>query len=130
MLDIAPEKVATVIVRAREIDAKVGSWDDAGDEAGAESILEQRSGDATEAELKAFIAELNVDEQVSLVALMWVGRGTYEAYEFETAKQTARDESVNATEDYLIGVPLLADYLEEGLDKLGISVEDAEQGIL
>ena len=130
MLDIAPEKVATVIVRAREIDAKVGSWDDAGDEAGAESILEQRSGDATEAELKAFIAELNVDEQVSLVALMWVGRGTYEAYEFEAAKQTARDERVNATEDYLIGVPLLADYLEEGLDKLGISVEDAEQGIL
>ena len=130
MLDIAPEKVATVIVRAREIDAKVGSWDDAGDEAGAESILEQRSGDATEAELKAFIAELNVDEQVSLVALMWVGRGTYEADEFETAKQTARDESVNATEDYLIGVPLLADYLEDGLDKLGISVEDAEQGIL
>ena len=130
MLDIAPEKVATVIVRAREIDAKVGSWDDAGDEAGAESILEQRSGDATEAELKAFIAELNVDEQVSLVALMWVGRGTYEADELETAKQTARDESVNATEDYLIGVPLLADYLEDGLDKLGISVEDAEQGIL
>ena len=130
MLDIAPEKVATVIVRAREIDAKVGSWDDAGDEAGAESILEQRSGDATEAELKAFIAELNVDEQVSLVALMWVGRGTYEADEFETAKQTARHESVNATEDYLIGVPLLADYLEDGLDKLGISVEDAEQGIL
>ena len=130
MLDIAPEKVATVIVRAREIDAKVGSWDDAGDEAGAESILEQRSGDATEAELKAFIAELNVDEQVSLVALMWVGRGTYEPDEFEAAKQTARDESVNATEDYLIGVPLLADYLEEGLDKLGFSVEDAEQGIL
>ena len=130
MLDIAPEKVATVIVRAREIDAKVGSWDDTGYEAGAESILEQRSGDATEAELKAFIRELNVDEQVSLVALMWLGRGTYDADEFETAKQTARDESVNATENYLIGVPLLADYLEEGLDKLGISVEDAEQGIL
>ena len=130
MLDIAPEKVATVIVRAREIDAKVGSWDDAGDDAGTESILEQRSGDATEAELKAFISDLNVDERVSLVALMWIGRGTYEAEELEAAKQVAREESVTPTEDYLIGVPLLADYLEDGLDKLGISVEDAEHGIL
>lgn len=130
MLDIAPEKVATVIVRAREIDAKVGNWDDDGDDEGAETILEQRSGDATEAELRAFIAELNIDEQVSLVALMWLGRGTYEADEFETAKQVAMEEHVNATEDYLTGIPLLADYLEEGLDKLGISIEDAEQGIL
>ena len=130
MLDIAPEKVATVIIRAREVDAKVASWDDADDEAGAETILEQRSGDATEAELKAFIADLNVDEQTSLVALMWVGRGTYDADEFETAKQTARDERINATEDYLLGIPLLADYLEEGLDRLGISIEDAEKGIL
>lgn len=43
---------------------------------------------------------------------------------------TALAEKVNPTEDYLLGVPLLADYLEEGLDKLGISVEDAEKGIL
>jgi hypothetical protein len=29
-----------------------------------------------------------------------------------------------------MGIPLLADYLEEGLEKLGISVEDAEKGVL
>ena len=61
---------------------------------------------------------------------MWIGRGTYEPAELEEAKDTARSEAVNKTEDYLLGVPLLADYLEEGLDKLGISVEDAEEGIL
>jgi len=130
MLDIAPEKVAHVIVRAREIDAKVDAWDDAGDDAGAESILENRGGDATESELKTFIADLNVDERISLVALMWIGRGTFEPDELEPAKETARAEGVNPTEDYLLGVPLLADYLEDGLDKLGISVEDAEEGIL
>jgi hypothetical protein len=130
MLDIAPEKVAHVIVRAREIDVKVGAWDDAGDEADAESVLERRAGDATEAELRAFIADLNVDERVSLVALMWIGRGTYEPDELEDAKATARAEASTPTQDYLLGVPLLADYLEDGLDKLGISVEDAEDGIL
>ncbi len=130
MLDIAPEKVSHVIVRAREIDTKVDAWDEPGDEADAASVLENRGDDATEAELRAFIAGLNVDESVSLVALMWIGRGTFEPDELGQAKETARAERVNPTEDYLLGVPLLADYLEEGLDRLGISVEDAEEGIL
>lgn len=130
MLEIAPEKVGHIIVRARELDAKVDAWDTSGDEADAETILENRGGDATESELRTFIADLNVDERVSLVALMWIGRGTYEPEELTQAKSTARAESVNPTEDYLLGEPMLADYLEDGLDKLGISVEDAEEGIL
>jgi len=130
MLDIAPEKVAHIIVRAREMDAKVEPWDLPGDEANANSILESCGSDATEAELKTFIADLNVDEQASLVALMWIGRGTYEADELEEAKATALTERVNPTENYLAGIPMLADFLEEGLERLGISVEDSEEGIL
>ncbi len=130
MLDIAPEKVAHIIVRAREMDAKVPAWDLSSDDSDADFILEIRRGDATGAELKAFIADLNVDEQASLVALMWIGRGTYEPDELEEAKATAMAERVNSTENYLTGTPLLADYLEEGLDRLGISVEDSEEGIL
>lgn len=130
MLNIAPEKVAHVIVLAREIDAQVDSWDESGDEQTSDSILESRSGGTAGAELKGFIASLNVDEQVSLVALTWIGRGTYEPEDLKDAQETAEAEHVNATEDYLLGIPLLADYLEEGLDRLGISVEDAESGIL
>ena len=130
MLQIAPEKVAHVIVRAREIDVKVSPWDSAGDVRDADSILEARAGDATEAELREFIANLNEDEQASLVALMWVGRETYGADEFEEALDTARLEATSPTADYLMGEPLLADHLESGLDALGISVEDAEKGIL
>ena len=45
--------------------------------------------------------------------------------ELEEAITTARDEAVNKTSDYLLGIPLLADYLEEGLEKLqAASVED------
>ena len=74
MLQISPEKIAHVIVRARELDAKVGSWDSPGDSRDSDSILESRAGDATEDELRAFIAGLNDDEQASLVAVMWIGR--------------------------------------------------------
>lgn len=130
MLNIAPEKVAHVIVRAREIDAQVASWDEPGEEDSSDSILESRAGDAIGAELRAFIANLNQDEQASLVAVAWIGRGTYEPEELEEAQATAYSERTNPTEDYLLGMPLLSDFLEEGLDRLGISVEDAESGIL
>ncbi len=130
MLEIAPEKVAHIVVLARELDAKVDAWGGDIDEDDPEAILEVRANDPLEAELRGFIADMNIDEQVSLVALMWVGRGTFDADDLEEALETARSERVNKTEDYLLGVPLLSDYLEEGLDKLGISVEEAEAGIL
>lgn len=128
MLDIAPEKVGHIIIRARELDSKVDAWDTAEDDADAATILENRGDDATEAELREFIKGLNVDEQASLVAVMWVGRGTYEADEIEEAKQVAAAEATNPTEDYLLGIPLLADFLEEGLSRLGIEIDDAEAG--
>lgn len=130
MLQISPAKVAQVIIRAREIDVKVGAWDSAGDDADADSILEARAGDATEDELTAFIEGLNEDEQASLVALMWIGRETFGPDEFDEAMDTARAERSGSTARYLLGVPLLADYLEDGLDALGISVEEAEDEVL
>jgi Protein of unknown function (DUF3775) len=134
MLEISPEKVAHVIIRAREYDAKTGSWEDSLTsgfrEDDGNSILENFSGDSTSSELTEFIAALNEDEQASLVAVAWVGRGSFSPEELDEAIQTAKNERVNKTENYLIGIPLLADYLEEGLDKLGFSVEDAEDGIL
>jgi len=132
VLEISPEKVAHIIVKAREYDAKVGAWDESGDsrEADSDSILEDFKSDSTRNEVSEFIAGLNIDEQVNLVALMWVGRGSFAPDEFAEAVSTARSERVNKTEDYLLGVPLLADYLEEGLENLGYTVEDAEKGIL
>ena len=132
-LEIAPDKVAHVIVKAREYDAKVSSWDDsksADAEDDPASILEDYADDPTRAELAAFIDGLNEDEQIHLVALTWIGRGTYAPDELDEAVETARSERVSRTSKYLMGIPLLADYLEEGLEKLGISVEDAEKDVL
>ena len=129
MIDISTEKVAYIIVRAREIDAKVGRWDSPGDTADAETILEKRRGDATEHELRSFISDLNDDEKAELVAVMWIGRDTFEAEELADAIRTAKEEATTPTEDYLLGIPLLADYLEDGLAKLGIDPGEEEEGI-
>jgi hypothetical protein len=130
-LDISPTKVGFVIIKAREFDAKVAAWDDSEtSDRDAESILEDFADDSTRIELKTFIADLNEDEQASLVALAWIGRGSYGPEELDEALATARAERVNPTEDYLMGIPMLADYLSEGLDRLGYSVEDAEDDAL
>ena len=134
MLEIAPEKVAHVIIKAREYDAKVAAWGNSADDSDAEddpsSILEDYANDPTRAELVSFINALNDDEQAHLVALMWIGRGTYEPEELDDAVETARAERTSATSRYLLGVPLLADYLEDGLEKLGYSAEDIESDVL
>ena len=130
-LEISPTKVGFVIVKSREIAAKVAAWDDgATSDHDAESILESFSDDATQDELKGFIHDLNEDEQASLVALAWIGRGSFGPEELEEALATARAERNNRTEDYLLGMPLLPDYFEEALDRLGYSVEDAEDEAL
>ena len=132
-IEIAPEKVAHVIIKAREYDAKVGAWNDTPEEGDAEedpnSILEDFANDPTRAELATFIDGLNTDEQAHLVALAWVGRGTFEKEEFAEAVDTARSERVNATASYLMGMPLLSDYLEEGLEKMGYSVDEIESDV-
>ena len=127
-LEIAPEKVAHVIIRAREYDAKVDVWntDNDDDAAGDSSRADQGLHD----ELVGFIDALNDDEQTQLVALCWVGRGTYDPEDFDEALDTAQNERVNSVAEYLLGQPLLADYLEEGLDRMGVSIEDAESDVL
>jgi len=133
-LEIAPEKIAHVIIKAREFDAKVGAWDESPEDGDAEedptSVLESFSDDTVFKEVASFIEALNDDEQVGLVAVTWIGRGTFEVEELEEAITTARDEAVNKTSVYLLGIPLLSDYLEEGLEKLGFSVDDVESDVL
>ncbi len=129
-VEIAPEKVAHVIIKAREFDAKTGAWDmESDDDEDGSAILENFADDAVYQEAAGFIDALNDDEQVSLVAIAWIGRGTYEVDELEEALTTARDEATGSTAEYLLGIPLLADYLEEGLEKLGYAVDDIENDL-
>jgi hypothetical protein len=89
-------------------------------------ILEDKEGDGTREELVGAINALNEDEQFELVALAWLGRGTYDLSEWSDALQVARDEHNKRTAQYLLGLPLLGDYLEEGLAAFGISISDPD----
>lgn len=89
-------------------------------------IMLSRENGPDDRHLHDYIAGLNDDEKVGLVALMWVGRGTFDAEELEDAKDQARAEATAPTEEYLMGIPALAEYLEDGMDALGIDVADAE----
>jgi hypothetical protein len=134
MLEISSDKVAFVILKAREYDADVTipgeSFSAIKTEGDADAIPEDRSSDTTRNEVSEFISGLNEDEQADIVALVWIGRGTYSAEEFEDAVEMAKAERTNPTEDYLLGIPLLADYLEAGMEKLGYAIEDIERDVL
>jgi hypothetical protein len=131
-LEISPEKVAWIILRARELETKVASFDEGDTETSEESgsaIYESKANDPTLAELKGFFATLNVDEEADLIAIAWIGRGTYGPEDWDEARGTALTERTTRTENYLLGMPLLADYLEDGLDALGIDAAEIEEGL-
>ena len=61
-------------------------------------------------------------------ALAWVGRGTYDAKEWKEALKEARAQHNQRTAEYLTGLPLLGDYLEEGLAAFGENCEGFDIG--
>ncbi|MEP2532247.1 DUF3775 domain-containing protein [Shimia sp.] len=96
----------------------------------AQVVLMSRELDRAEGELRGFIDRLNEDEQASLVAVMWVGRDAFAADELAEAIQTAKREATTPTSDYLLGTPHLSDHLENGMEELGLSLSDAEDGLV
>ncbi len=128
MLTISREKVCFVVVKARELNVKVEPeelYDDADD---VERILEDYADDSTYQEIREFLEALSDDELGELLALTWVGRGDYAANEWQTAVNAVRDTREKHIVEYLLGTPLLADYLEEGLSQFGQSCEEFEIG--
>lgn len=133
-LTISPEKVCFVIVKAREFDVKdVSTESDSGSnptDDNEASVLEDHGDDPVVEELTAFIDSLSVDEQIDLVALAWLGRDGTAAADWPDIRREAQDAHNKRTADYLLGMPLLGDFLEEGLSMLGHSCEEFEIGRL
>jgi hypothetical protein len=129
-LAISPEKVCFIIIKAREFDAKdevtepdVGS--NPSDDRDA-AVLEDHPDDPVVEELTSLINSLSEDEQIDLVALTWLGRDDYSAGDWPTVRAEAARAHNERTAEYLLGTPLLADFLEEGLSLLGRSCEEFE----
>jgi hypothetical protein len=134
VLSISPEKVCFIIVKAREFDAKDAVTDpDPGsnptDDREA-AVLEDHEDDPVVEELTGFIGALTEDEQIDLVALAWLGRDDFTASDWDAVRDEAASAHNDRTASYLLGMPLLGDFLEEGLSMLGYSCEEFEIGRL
>jgi hypothetical protein len=118
-LNLPLDKVSFIIVKAREYDVKEGDTDPGeGSNAiddGQADILTDNGDDPVREELLGAIRALNDEERIRLVALAWLGRGTFELDEWREALATARSEHSRRTAEYLLTMPLLGDYLEDGL---------------
>jgi len=127
-LSISPEKVSYIIAKAREFDVKdvvtdPDSSSNAADDAML-SVLEDHRDDPVVAELRAAIFAFNVDEQIDLVTLAWLGRGDGGVEDWDDLRAEAAQAHNRRTASYLLGIPLLSDYLEEGLSQLGIAYDE------
>lgn len=127
-LSISTEKLCFLIAKAREFDAKdeVTDPDDssnASDDAMV-SVLEDHRDDPVVQEIAAVIHSMSIDEQVDLVTLAWLGRGDGTLDDWDALRAEAARAHNNRTASYLLGTPLLPDYLEEALAQFGISCEE------
>ena len=128
-LTISPEQALFIIVKAREFDEQVESADpDSGSNPADErevDVLEEDADNPVQEELEEALDALNVDEQLDLIALTWLGRGEYSS--FAEAREEASDMRDKHITEHLIGTPKLGDFLEEGLAQIGYSLEDFER---
>jgi hypothetical protein len=127
-LGISSEKVCYIIAKARQFEAKdVVADPDSGSnptDDGVISVLEDQPDDPVYDELMAFIAGLDEDEQIDLIALTWLGRGDASVEEWDDLRSEAARTRNERTATYLLGLPLLPEHLQEGLSQFGRSCED------
>jgi hypothetical protein len=129
-LGISLEAVATIVDHARALQGKeeTDAAQASEDEDSEAALLQQTPDDMTAGALRAFIADLNEDEQASLIALTWIGRGDHGAEDWEEARALAaeRNEGRDAAA-YLLAMDNLGDLLAEGVAAFGLSIEDVER---
>ncbi|MGE5268510.1 MAG: DUF3775 domain-containing protein [Thiohalocapsa sp.] len=134
MLATPLEQLAFIIAKAREFDAETTPVDpDDGSNPTDDrdvAILEDTPDNPTGEELADAIDQLNDDQKAELLALMWVGRGDFDVAEWPSAIAQAQETRDDHITDYLLGTPLLGDYLEEALAARGYSIEEFEKNRL
>lgn len=134
MLTISPEKVCYIIVKAREFDVKDADTEleegsNPADDL-AVGVLEEHAGDPTYEELMGALRELNRDELLDVAGLLWIGRGDFDASQWDDARANGAEYPDLRLAQYIVGTPLFGDFLEEGLAAFDISCEEFEIGRL
>lgn len=123
MLNIDTDTIRDLLDKARQFQAKeLVSFPDVTDDMDSNYVLADYPDDAVYQETISFIDHLRPDQQATLVALFYLGREDYS--EWEDAYQFALQEMTDHTGQYLLSRPLVADYIESGLNRLGVYLNE------
>ncbi len=129
-LAISTDKACFIVAKAKEFDAKdVVTVPAPGSNPSDDSmiqVLEDHKDDPVVAELVEFINAMNEDEQIDLVALAWLGRGDGTVADWGDLRAEASRAHNRWTARYLLGMPLLPDYLMDALSAFRRSCDDYE----
>ena len=118
------ETFCRLILRSKENEAQVPAADPDEDADNVDD-LDDELNDGVEEEVQALLEDLAEDQLAELLALAWVGRGTYDASEWDEAFAEASELGPDEPIDELLDMPLLAAHLEAGLAAFDYSCEGA-----
>lgn len=129
-LETPLDMICRIIVRAREWDAQVPSNEpDEADEDGSVSsddgydVMIDEKNDSVEAEIAAALDDLAEDQRAEILALAWIGNGTFDATDWDEAISEAADPDGDSAAEQLMDMPMLAAYLEAGLEAFDLSCD-------
>ena len=133
-LSISSEKVCFLIVKAREFDVQdVDTDEESGSNPSDDreiDVLEESKDNPVAQEIRVFIAELGEEEKADLIGLLRLGRGDGTMEEWDDMRAEGFEEHAGNVAAYLLGEPMLGDYLEEALSQFGFSCAEFEIGRL
>jgi hypothetical protein len=128
-LNLNPATVFFIIDKAKEFQAKEGvTFPEEAPNSEYEydtlQIVADHSDDRTYTEVKQRIEDLNIDEKVDLLSLMFLGRGDFVERDWSSAHKEAINNLPPDLTAYLFSKPTIAYYLEKGLESLGYPGEN------
>jgi hypothetical protein len=133
-LSISSEKVCYLVVKMREFDVQdVDTEQEDGSNPSDDrmiDVLEENKDNPVAQEIRVFIAELGEEEKADLIGLLRLGRGDGTMEDWQAMRDEGLREHTGRIAAYLMGEPLLSDYLEEGLSQFGFSCAEFEIGRL
>lgn len=126
------ETICRLIIRAREMEAQVPGEqteadDDPTDSDDEFAVLEDEADGSVEEEIRSLLDDLGEDQLQEILALAWVGRGTYDASEWNDALEEAADRDAEDPVDQLLDMPTLAAFLDAGLAAFEMSCDGIGQ---
>jgi len=131
-LTVSLETICRLIARARELETQVPATENDDEDEPADTddplaALDDDSNEAAEDEVRTLLEDLSDDEGAEVLALAMVGRGTFDASEWDEAIEAASEEDADSIIDQLLDMPMLAGYLDAGLAAFDLSCDGLGQ---